>query len=53
MPIKDTKVTNVEETSMSAVVLEELKLMRSDLTSQMKKLGEDLNERLLKNESVV
>ena len=49
MPNIDTrKVTNVEESPMSAVVLEELKLMRSDLTSQMKKLGEDLNKRLLK-----
>ena len=45
MSNKDTKKrTNYEESNMSAAVLEDLKLMRSDLTSQMKKLSNDLKD---------
>ncbi|XP_074631022.1 uncharacterized protein LOC141889585 [Acropora palmata] len=54
------KLPNVEESMMSDAVLEELKLMRSDLTSQIKKLSDDAklfqrntNERLQKVESVI
>ena len=54
------KLRNVEESIMSDAVLEELKLMRSDLTSQIKKLSDDVelfqrntNERLQKIESVI
>ena len=54
------KFRNVEESIISDAVLEELKLMRSDLTSQIKKLSDDVklfqrntNERLQKIESVI
>ena len=36
------KLPNVEELIMSDAVLEELKLTRSDLTSQIKKLSDDV-----------
>ena len=56
-PENDTKkVPNLEESIMSDAVLEELKLMGSDLSSQIKKLSDDVkllqrntNERLQKN----
>ena len=51
---------HVEPDAMTAEVLKELKSMRSELTVQMRKLGEDLtnfqqetNARLTKNESVM
>ena len=54
------KVPNLEESTMSDAVLEELKLMRGDLTNQIKKLSDDVklfqrntNERLQKIESVI
>lgn len=54
------KLPIVEESIMSDAVLEELKLMRSDLTTQIKKLSDDVklfqrntNERLQKIESVI
>ena len=54
------KLPNLEESTMSDAVLEELKLMRSDLTSQITKLSDDVklfqrntNERLQKMESVI
>jgi len=54
------KVPNPKESTMSDAVLEELKLMRSDLTSQITKLTDDVklfqrntNERLQKIESVI
>ena len=54
------KLPNVEESIMPDAVLEELKLMRSDLTTQIKKLSDDVklfqrntNERLQKIESVI
>ena len=54
------KVPNLKESTMSDAVLEELKLMRSDLTSQVMKLSDDVklfqrntNERLQKIESVI
>ena len=36
------KLPNVEESIVSDAVLEELKLMRSDFTSQIKKLSDDV-----------
>lgn len=54
------KLPIVEESIMSDAVLEELKLMRSDLTTQIKKLSDDVklfqrntNERLQKIETVI
>ena len=36
------KVPKLEESTMSDAVLEELKLMRGDLTNQIKKLSDDV-----------
>ena len=36
------KVPNLEESTMSDAVLEELKLMRGDFTNQIKKLSDDV-----------
>ena len=54
------KVPNLKESTMSDAVLEELKLMRSDLASHITKLSDDVklfqrntNERLQKIESVI
>ena len=54
------KVPNLKESTMSDAVLEELKLMRSDLTSQIMKLSDDVKlfqrnttERLQKIESII
>ena len=54
------KVPNLKESTMSDAVLEELKLMRSDLTSHITKLSDDVkllqrntNERLQKIGSVI